>query len=696
MIELYRHDDVLEILLDAPPVNALDAATRQGVLHALKEAQADPDVKAIVMHGAGKHFSAGADIAEFGKAISGPGLPEVVNAVEACKKPVIAALHGTCFGGGLEIALACHYRIATSGARLCLPEVKLGLLPGAGGTQRLPRLVGVRNALKMIVLGDPVSAAEALHSGLVDNLTVESTLVQDAVAYARRVTDVRLTGQRGVDAEPGIFEEFAAENARRIKGLHAPAACIEAIKAAVELPLLRGLEVERRLFFELMQGEQSRALRHVFFAERAAAKVPGLPASTQLCPISKVGVIGAGTMGGGIAMNFLSVGIPVVLVETAQPALDRGVDVMRRNYEASAAKGRILSEQVLGAMTLLTPTLDFGALAACDLVIEAVYENMELKLDIFKRLSAVAKPEAILASNTSYLDVDRIADVTGRPEDVLGMHFFSPANVMRLVEVVRGAKTAPDALAAALDLARRIKKVPVVSGVCYGFIGNRMLIPRQKQAIALLLDGASPQQIDQVHTEFGMPMGPFQMTDLAGVDIGWHRDPTRIETIKDALCAEGRWGQKTKAGFYDYDDQRRPSASEATSKTLTSFRERTGRTSRPISEEEIVVRTLYTMINEGAKILEEGIAQRASDIDVVWIFGYGWPAAKGGPMFWADTLGLDTVLDGLDRYREHLGSDFSISTLLRERAASGGKLDREHAVAASAKKPERVGQALGR
>ncbi len=675
MITLQSHEDVLEIMIDAPPVNALGSATRQELVRAIEQAAGDPLVKAIILRGKGKLFSAGADITEFGKEVSGPGLPEVVDGIEACDKPVIAAIHGTCFGGGLETAIACHYRLAAPSARLGLPEVKLGLLPGAGGTQRLPRLVGAQAALEMIVSGDPISAQEAEGCGLVDSLGGEETLLDDAIAFARRVPGVRRTGDRKVNAEPGIFEKFASENRRRIKGLDAPAACIEAIKAATELPLAQGLAVERGLFTKLMEGEQSRALRHIFFAERAASKVEGLPKMTQLRPIVKAGVIGAGTMGGGISMNFLSAGFPVTIVEMTQDALDRGVGVIRRNYEASAAKGRITSEQVTSAMSLLTPTLDFNPLSDCDLIIEAVYENLEMKLDIFRRLSGLAKPGAMLASNTSYLNIDQMAAVTDRPGDVLGTHFFSPANVMKLVEVVRGAATAPDAIATAMDLARRIRKVPVVSGVCYGFIGNRMLIPRQEQATALLLDGASPEQIDQVHTAFGMPMGPFQMTDLAGVDIGWHRDAARIESVKDALCAQGRWGQKTKAGFYDYDDQRRPTPSTVTAEVLRRFREQTGRAPRTITDKEIVVRTLYTMINEGAKILEEGIAQRASDIDVVWVFGYGWPAAKGGPMFWAESLGLKTVVQGLERYREQLGPQFTFSALLRERAASGRRLD---------------------
>jgi 3-hydroxyacyl-CoA dehydrogenase len=674
MIRTERRGDVLEIIIDNPPVNALAAPVRLGMSQALDEAERDAAVKAVVIRGAGKLFSAGADISEFGKPLAQPDLPELLVRVEAFDKPVVAAIHGTALGGGLEIALACHYRLATPGAKLGLPEVTLGILPGAGGTQRLPRLVGAEAALGMIVGGEPISGAAALQLGLVDRLAADGELVDEAIAFAGALDAPRRTGDRTVQADPGLLERFAAENARKIKGLDAPAACIEAVKAATELPLAEGLKKERALFLTLVQGGQSKALRHIFFAERTAAKIDDLPKGAPLRPIARVGVIGAGTMGGGIAMNFLSTGTPVTIVEMSQEALDSGVGVIRRNYEATAAKGRLKPEQVDAAMGLLAPTLDFAALADCDLVIEAVYENMDVKKEVFARLDKVAKPGAILASNTSYLSIDEIAAATGRSQDVLGLHFFSPANVMRLVEVVRGAKTAPDVLATAMDLARRIRKVPVVARVCYGFIGNRMLMPRQRQAEALLLEGASPEQVDRVHTDFGMPMGPFQMADLAGVDIGWHRDPSRIESIRDALCAEGRWGQKTGAGFYDYDDRRRPSPSPVTAAIVERFRAKAGVPQRAISDEEIVARTLYTMVNEGAKILEEGIAQRTSDIDVVWAFGYGWPRQTGGPMFWADSIGLATVVAGLERYSDRLGQDFSVSKLLAERAATGRAL----------------------
>ncbi|PTR07749.1 MULTISPECIES: 3-hydroxyacyl-CoA dehydrogenase NAD-binding domain-containing protein [unclassified Novosphingobium] len=677
MIETKLHDDVLEIVMANPPVNALGAQVRQGLAKALADAQGDPAIKAIVIRGAGKMFSGGADITEFGKPPVDPWLPQVVDAIEASAKPVVAAIHGMALGGGLEVALGAHYRIASPKARLGLPEVSLGILPGAGGTQRLPRLVGVETALGMIVSGTPIAASKAAQAGLVDKLAEsDESLAAEAIAYARTLTAPRRTGDRSVSADPAVFEQFAAQNARKIKGLDAPQACIAAVKAATELPLDQGQEKERALFQQLVAGEQSKALRHVFFAERAAAKIDGLPKDIQLRPITKVGVIGAGTMGGGISMNFLSANIPVTMVEMAQDALDRGIAVMRKNYEATAAKGRLTAEQVEKAMGLVTPTLDFSALADCDLIIEAVYENMDVKKDIFARLDGIAKPGAMLASNTSYLSIDEIAAATTRPQDVLGLHFFSPANVMKLVEVVRGAKTAPDALATGMDIARKIGKVPVVAGVCYGFIGNRMLIPRQANANALLLEGATPEQVDRVHTEFGMPMGPFQMADLAGVDIGWHRDPSRIESLQDALCAEGRWGQKKQAGFYDYDEKRRPTPSPVVATIIDDFRARAGIVPRDISDEEIMVRTLYSMVNEGAKILEEGIAQRASDIDVVWNYGYGWPRHKGGPMFWADTVGLDKIAQALTRYQQALGAEFTLSPLLLDCAAQGKPLDR--------------------
>ena len=679
MIETRLYDGVLEIVIANPPVNALEEDTRKGLYQVITEAQTNDAVKAIVLRGAGKLFSGGADITEFGKLTVDPSLPKVVDAIEASAKPVVAAVHGMALGGGLEIALGAHYRIATRKAKLGLPEVSLGILPGAGGTQRLPRLIGVEAALGMIVSGEPISADKAAEIGLVDRLADEDKLTEEAIVFARTLQLPRRTGERSVSADPAIFERFASENARKIKDFDAPCACIEAVRAATELPLDKGQEKERALFLQLVSGEQSKALRYAFFAERAAAKIQDLPKDLEFRAIAKVGVIGAGTMGGGISMNFLSAGIPVILVEMATPALDRGVGIMRKNYEASAAKGRLKFEQIEKAMGLLTPTLDFGALEDCDLIIEAVYENMSVKKDIFTRLDSIAKSGAMLASNTSYLSIDEIASVTRRPQDVLGLHFFSPANIMKLVEVVRGAKTAPDVLATGMDLARRIGKVPVVSGVCYGFIGNRMLTPRLDGAIEMLVEGATPEQVDRISVEFGMPMGPLQMIDLAGVDIGWHRDPSRIENVRDALNAAGRWGQKTGGGFYDYDEKRRPSPSRTAQAIIEEFRSKAGIAPREISVEEIVTRTLYTMINEGAKVLEEGIAQRASDIDVVWLNGYGWPRHTGGPMFWADQIGLNTMVEGLRRYEKALSDDFSLSPLLLACAADGKPLDRSDA-----------------
>ncbi len=684
-ISTRRHDDVLIVTSNNPPVNALGHAVREGLVQAIEEADSDDAVKAVVIICQGQTFFAGADISEFGtpKAFQAPMLPQVVDRIEACTKPVVAAIHGTAFGGGLEVAVASHYRVAVPAAKLGVPEVKLGLLPGAGGTQRLPRVAGVRRALEMAATGNPVSAKEAYEAGLVDKL-IEGDLLQHAVAYAHEVKDTRplpKSSERDQKLEeargnPGIFDEFRKANAKKFRGFDAPEFNIRAIEAAVAKPYSEGVLIERQLFMELMSGTQARAQQYFFFAERKASKIEGLPEDTKPREIRRVGVIGAGTMGGGISMNFLSAGIPVTIVEMAQDALDRGTGTIRKNYEATASKGKMTADQVEGAMGLLNPTLDFNALSECDLIIEAVFENMDVKKEVFGRLDKIAKPGAILASNTSYLNVDEIAASTSRPQDVLGLHFFSPANIMKLLEVVRGAKTAPDVLVTAMQLAKKIRKVAVVAGVCYGFIGNRMLIPRQTQAMRLLLEGATPEQVDRVHVEFGMPMGPFQMADLAGVDIGWHRDPSRIENIRDALCAIDRWGQKKGAGFYDYDEKRRPSPSPAVEEVIEQFRQREGVEKREISDQEIIERTLYTMVNEGALILEGGYAQRASDIDVVWIYGYGWPVYRGGPMFWADTEGLPKIVEGLRRQQERLGSEFVIADLLLRKAESGEKLAR--------------------
>ena len=680
-ISTARHGDVLVVTSNNPPVNALGAAVRQGLVAAIEEAEGDDAIKAVVIRCEGQTFFAGADITEFGKPPVMPWLPSVVDTIENCSKPVVAAIHGTALGGGLEVALGCHYRVAVRDAKLGVPEVKLGLLPGAGGTQRLPRVAGVQKALEMVTSGAMISAKDAVDVGLVDRI-VEGELLQHAVAFAEEVRDIRPLPksserqEKVANVEASIFDEFRKANARKFRGFEAPEANIKAVEAAVAKPYAEGVIDERNLFMGLMSGVQSRAQQYFFFAERKAAKIEGIPEDTKPRAVNKVGVIGAGTMGGGISMNFLSAGIPVTIFEMNQEALDRGTGVMRKNYEATASKGRMTGEQVEKTMGLLNPTLDFDALADCDLIIEAVFEQMEVKKDIFTRLDKVMKQGAILASNTSYLNIDEIAAVTSRPQDVVGLHFFSPANVMKLLEVVRGAKTAPDVLVTAMQLAKKIKKVAVVAGVCHGFIGNRMLMPRQVEATKLLLEGATPEQVDRVHVEFGMPMGPFQMADLAGVDIGWHRDPTRIENIRDALAAEGRWGQKKQAGFYDYDDKRRPSPSPRVQEIIEDFRAKAGITARDISDEEIVQRTLYTMVNEGAKILEEGMAQRASDIDVVWIYGYGWPVYRGGPMFWADTEGLQKIVDGLKEQQARMGSDFSFSQLLLDKAEKGEKFTR--------------------
>jgi 3-hydroxyacyl-CoA dehydrogenase len=667
-----RHDDVLVITSNNPPVNALGAAVRQGLEAGIKQGLADASIKAMVIRCDGRTFFAGADITEFGKPMQEPALPTLVDMIEASDKPVVAAIHGTALGGGCEVTLGCHYRIAVPSAKIGTPEVKLGLLPGAGGTQRLPRLAGVPLALELTAKGDPISAKKALDGGLIDRLAGEGSLAADAIAFAREVADTRplpRASQKTATPDPAAIEAFKKENAKRFRGFDAPAANIACVEAATRLPFAEGIAFERQEFMKLMMGVQSAAQRHIFFAERQAAKIDGIPADITLRDIKRVGVIGAGTMGGGISMNFLSAGIPVTIVEMQQDALDRGTGVIRKNYEASAAKGRLKPEQVEAAMSALSPTLELEKLAECDLIIEAVYENMDVKKELFGKLDKIAKPGAILASNTSYLNVDEIASSTSRPEDVLGMHFFSPANVMKLLEVVRGAKTAPDVLATVMALAKTIKKVAVVAGVCHGFIGNRMLMPRQVEAMKLLMEGATPEQVDRVHVEFGMPMGPFQMSDLAGVDIGWHRDPTRIESIRDALAAEGRWGQKKQAGFYDYDEKRHPSPSPRVAEIIEEFRKKTGAVQHEVTDQEIVERTLYPMVNEGALILEEKMAQRASDIDVVWIYGYGWPVYRGGPMFWADTEGLKKIVAGLEKH------GFTVAKLLKDKAESGGRFN---------------------
>ncbi len=657
VVRVAVEDGVALITADNPPVNALGAAVRRGLFEAVERADADGSVRAIVIACDGRTFFAGADISEFGKPPQPPQLPEVVDRIEACNKPVVAAIHGTALGGGLEVALGCHARVAVASAKLGLPEVNLGLLPGAGGTQRLPRVIGVEAALEAMTSGKPMSAETAETAGLVDEVAPDEALRPTAIAHALRLAGrktplkrIRERQDRLQGVSDQVFADFRKANARKFRGFRAPEAIIQTVEAAARLPFDEGVAVERRLFSELLTSSESAAQRYAFFAERAAAKVPDVPEDTPTLPIRKVGMIGAGTMGGGIAMNFLNAGIPVAIVEARRENLDRGVGVVRKNYEASAAKGRFTPEEVERRMGLLSPTLVLDSLSDCDLIIEAVFEDMAIKKDVFGRLDRIAKPGAILASNTSYLDIDEIAACTSRPEQVIGLHFFSPANVMRLLEVVRGAKTAKPVIATAMRLGKAIGKVAVISRVCHGFIGNRMLGSRQDQANQLILEGARPADVDRVMYDFGMPMGPFAMADLAGLDIGWSAETSKGESVRDRLCEMDRRGQKTGSGFYDYDAQRRATPSPVAEQIIREVGEARGVARREIGDGEILERLLYPMVNEGALILEEGIAARASDIDVVWINGYGWPVYRGGPMFWADGVGLPTIVEALRRH----------------------------------------------
>ncbi|HEY0446388.1 MAG TPA: 3-hydroxyacyl-CoA dehydrogenase NAD-binding domain-containing protein [Allosphingosinicella sp.] len=667
--------DVAVVTVDSPPVNALSAAVRTGVADAMRRAYADEAVAAIVLICAGRTFFAGADITEFGKPPVEPTLRQLAEIVEDSPKPLVAAIHGTALGGGLELALVAHFRVAVPSARLGLPEVKLGLLPGAGGTQRLPRIVGVQKALEMITSGDPVPAGKAQAMGLVDELVEEGNLRQGAIDFARRVVAEGrpLTRVRDLEvtAEPELFSAFRKANARKFRGFQAPENIIRSIENAVRLPFDEGLKRERELFNELVEGPQSAAQRHVFFAERQAAKVDRLPPDTPTLPVEKVGVIGAGTMGGGIAMNFLNAGIPVTIVETSREALDRGIGIIRRNYDNSANKGRITPQQVEERMALLTGSTLIEDLADRDLIIEAVFEQMDVKTEVLQRLDAIAKQGAILASNTSYLDLDSIAAITSRPQSVIGLHFFSPANVMRLLEIVRGEKTSMVVLATAVKLARTIGKVGVVVGNCFGFVGNRMLAARHREAEKLVVEGAMPWDVDRVIHDFGFAMGPFAMRDLVGLDVGWNRATSSSSTVREMLNEMGRHGQKTGGGFYDYDEKRSATPSPVAEKAVLDFSAKQGVVRRQISDEEIRDRCILAMVNEGAKILEEGKAQRASDIDTVWINGYGWPTYRGGPMFYADQIGLPKVLARLRELQAEHGDDFTPAPLVERLVTEG-------------------------
>jgi len=682
-VSLDRRGRVAVLTVNNPPVNALSQHVRQGLRDGVKQAIADGDVAAIVIACAGRTFIAGADITEFGKPPKEPGLHEVLALIEASPKPVVAAVHGTALGGGLEVTLACHYRVGDKGARFGLPEVKLGLLPGAGGTQRLPRVVGVDKALQMIVSGDPIRADEALKYGLIDEVA-EGELAAAAVAFAERgVSEQRpLRKIRDLDAKlaaarrtPEVFADFRKSVARQTRGFRAPESCIKAIEAAVSLPFDEGMKRERELFLELLASPESKAQRYFFFAEREAAKIPDVPADTPVRDVKKAAVLGAGTMGGGIAMNFANAGIPVTVVEVAKDALERGLGVVRRNYEATASKGRLTPQEVEKRMGLITGTTDFSAIADADIVIEAVFEEMPIKKEVFAKIDKICKAGAVLATNTSTLDVNEIASATERPESVIGTHFFSPANVMRLLENVRGAKSSKTTIATVMALGRRINKVPVLVGVCYGFVGNRMLHQRGKQAEKLILEGALPHQVDRVLYDFGFPMGPFAMGDLAGLDVGWRIRKGKGEksAVADKLCEMGRFGQKTGAGYYRYGADRTATPDPDVEKIIVDVSTQMGITRRPIGDDEILARLLYPMVNEGAKILEEKIAIRASDIDVIWVYGYGWPVYRGGPMFWADQVGLKALRDRMLEFKRATGDPFWTPAPLLERLAADGR-----------------------
>ena len=678
LVSLRRDGNIGVVTIDNPPVNALKNAVRLGLIAAFEQAKADPTIEAVVLACAGRTFVAGADITEFGKAPITPSTNDVIAMIERLDKPVVAALHGTAYGGGLEIAMGCHFRVAAPGTRVGQAEIKLGIIPGAGGTQRLPRLVGLDKAFAMVVTGDPITAPDALAHGLVDAI-VDGDVTAAAIAFARDVLADRrswaLARQRPIAGDPAALDTLAAPLLKRTKGQLAPLAAVESLRNALRLPFDEALRRERELFLSLVGGAQARALRHIFFAEREAAKIPGLPADAKPREIKSAAVIGAGTMGSGIAMCFANAGIPVALVEASPGALARGLDTIGKNYHSTAARGGLAADEVARRIALVKGATDMNAVADADLVIEAVFEEMEVKRQVFGALDRIAKPDAVLATNTSYLDVNEIARTTQRPARVVGMHFFSPANLMRLLEVVRGAATDPGVLATAVSLGRRIGKAPVVVGVCHGFVGNRMLRLRSVEAERLLIEGALPQHIDAAMTEFGFPMGPLAAGDLAGLDISWRMRKAQglRADIADALCERGRFGQKTGKGFYRYEPgSRAPLPDPEVEALIVAASARLGVTRRAIDTKEIVERLLFPMINEGTRILDEGMAARASDIDVIWVFGYGFPAWRGGPMHYADQLGLAYVRDRLTDFAARTGDErHNPAPLLAKLAAEG-------------------------
>ncbi|WP_104098339.1 3-hydroxyacyl-CoA dehydrogenase NAD-binding domain-containing protein [Stutzerimonas kunmingensis] len=688
VVRLEVQGEIALITVNNPPVNALGQAVRDGLLKAFQRAEADPQVRAVALMCEGNTFIAGADIKEFGKPPQAPSLPDVIEVIEVCSKPSVAVIHGTALGGGLEVALGCHYRIARKDAKVGLPEVKLGLLPGAGGTQRLPRLAGVAKALDMIVSGQPIGAAEAVEHNIVDEL-FDGELREAGLAYARRMVDEgrapRRTGEQtqgleGADNE-ALIRTKHAEVAKRMPGLFSPLRCIAAVEAATKLPLAEGLKRERELFAECLNSPQRGALVHSFFAERQAGKINDLPADVKPRPIKTAAVIGGGTMGVGIALSFANAGVPVKLLEINDDALQRGLQRARDTYAASVKRGSLTEEAMAQRLALIAGVTDYAALADVDVVVEAVFEEMGVKQQVFEQLDAVCKPGAILASNTSSLDLDAIAAFTKRPEDVVGLHFFSPANVMRLLEVVRGEKTSHEVLATAMAIGKKLKKVSVVVGVCDGFVGNRMVFQYGREAEFLLEEGATPQQVDGALRNFGMAMGPFAMRDLSGLDIGQairkrqratlpaHLD---FPTVSDKLCEAGMLGQKTGAGYYRYEPgNRTPQENPELAPMLEAASREKGIERQTLDEQYIVERCIFALVNEGAKILEEGIAQRASDIDVIYLNGYGFPAFRGGPMFYADSVGLDRVLARVKELHARCGDWWKPAPLLEKLAAEG-------------------------
>ena len=669
------NENIAILTLNSPPVNALSANVREGLDIGIKAAIANNNVEAIVLICDGRTFIAGADISEFGKEPKGPSLFEVQEELENSPKPIIAAIHGTALGGGLEVALTCHYRIAVPSAKCGLPEVSLGLLPGAGGTQRLPRLIGVEQALKMVTSGTHLSADKCLKSGLIDKMASENQLLEDSTSFAKEILannrplkkvrdmDEKVIAARGNDQ---LFSDFRKSIARKTRGFLAPEYNIQCIEAAVNKSFEEGIKVERDLFLKLVTGNQSAAQRYFFFSQRQVAKIPDIPRETEKLKIDEVGIIGAGTMGGGIAMNFANANIPVTIVEQNQERLDKGIGIIRKNYENTASKGRISIEDVEKRMSLINGDVSINSLSEKDLIIEAVFENMDLKKEIFSKLNTVAKNGAILATNTSGLDINEIASTTDRPENVIGLHFFSPANVMKLLEVVRGEKTSNEVIATSMAMAKSIGKIAALVGVCPGFVGNRILAQRQREANKLILEGALPWDIDDALFDFGFPMGPFAMSDLAGLDIGWNKETSRGETIREKLCENDRFGQKSGKGFYIYDENRNKSSDPEVEELIINFAQEKQIKRRSINKEEIIERCLYPMINEGFKILEEGMAIRASDIDIIWINGYGWPVYEGGPMFYGNLIGFEKILEWLKKMEEEYGADFTPSPYLEK------------------------------